>query len=324
MGGGDHRDGLAGDIDAEFQEAGVDGREVGDDEVRRSVGDVQVDTLAAQALHLVVDGARDDIARGQFLPWVEARHEALPIRQDEARTLTAQRLGDQVGAGLRVIEAGRVELHELHVRHPAAGTPGHGDAVTGRHIGVAGIEIDLVGPAGGQHHEAGQKGLHPARGQVQDIGAEAAMRAGLADVPRGDQVHGDMLLMEADPWAFAYPRLQGDGNGRPGGVCGMDDPPMAVSTLLREVIAFGGGRGRVAGEGHPLVEQPADILRAMFDHRPDHLRIAQTGPGRQGILDMGFQRVLGVEYGGDPPLGVAGAAFAQVPLGDHGHREVRV
>ena len=58
---------------------------------------------------------------------------------------------DQEGLGVRVVQAGRVELDELHVRHAAAGAPCHRDAVAGRGVGIGRVQVDLAGAAGGQH-----------------------------------------------------------------------------------------------------------------------------------------------------------------------------
>ncbi|KTC40123.1 hypothetical protein AO269_19995 [Pseudomonas putida] len=70
---GHHGNALAGDIDAEFQATLVHRREVTAHEVRRLVADVQVYAFGARALHLVVDGARDDIAWCQLCARIEAR-----------------------------------------------------------------------------------------------------------------------------------------------------------------------------------------------------------------------------------------------------------
>ena len=71
-----HRDRLLGDVDAEFQAARVDGREVLLEEFGRLVADVEVDVVEAALLHLEVDGAGDHVARGQFAALVVRRHEA--------------------------------------------------------------------------------------------------------------------------------------------------------------------------------------------------------------------------------------------------------
>ncbi len=90
----------------------------------------------------MVDGAGDDVARGQFAALVEARHETLAqaavgVGRVQGGAFAAQRLGDEEGTRVAVVQAGRMELHEFHVRHPAAGAPGHGDAVAGGAEGIA-------------------------------------------------------------------------------------------------------------------------------------------------------------------------------------------
>jgi hypothetical protein len=72
----DHRDRLARDVDAELEAARVDRREVADDEVCGSMGDVEQDVFAADPFHLVVDGAGHDVARGQLGALIEAGHKA--------------------------------------------------------------------------------------------------------------------------------------------------------------------------------------------------------------------------------------------------------
>jgi hypothetical protein len=82
MGRRDHGNRLLGDIDPELQAAGTDGREVLDDEIGRTIGDIEVDALGAQALHLVVNGAGHDVARRELGAGIEAWHEALAVRKE--------------------------------------------------------------------------------------------------------------------------------------------------------------------------------------------------------------------------------------------------
>ena len=76
----DDRDRLSGQIEAQRQQLLVDHREVLGDELRRLVADVQVHAVGAQALHFMVDGAGDDIARGQFAARVKIGHKAAAVR----------------------------------------------------------------------------------------------------------------------------------------------------------------------------------------------------------------------------------------------------
>ena len=110
----------------------------------------------------MVDGAGHDVPRRQLGARVEPVHEAVAVGQQQLAAFAAHRLGDQERLGLAVVQAGGVELVELHVGDPAAGAPGHGDAVAGGAVRVAGVQVDLAGAAGGQHHGAGAEHLDAA------------------------------------------------------------------------------------------------------------------------------------------------------------------
>ncbi len=138
-----HRDRFFRDVDAEAQALLVDGREVVFDKIRGLVADVQVYAVHTQPLHLVVDGPGHDVPGGQLGPFVETVHEAGAIRQFQHAALAANRLGDQERFGLGMVQAGGVELVEFHVGHPAAGPPGHGNAITGGSVGVGGVTVGL-------------------------------------------------------------------------------------------------------------------------------------------------------------------------------------
>src|SRR5216683_692980 len=71
------------------------GREV---RPHKSVGlrsHIEIDMLAAGAVHLADDGARHDVARRQFLGFVVALHKALKIDVAQNRALAAQRFGEK-------------------------------------------------------------------------------------------------------------------------------------------------------------------------------------------------------------------------------------
>ena len=114
------------------------------------VRDVEVHAVDAVLLHLEVDRAGDDVARRELGALVVARHEALAVGQLEQPAFAAHRLGDQERLGVRVVEAGRVELDEFHVRDRRARAPAHGHAVAGRGVGIGRVEVDLARAAGGE------------------------------------------------------------------------------------------------------------------------------------------------------------------------------
>ena len=97
---------------------------------------------AAALLDLLEDRARDHVARREVLHRRRvALHEALPLRVQEDAALAADGLGEQ---DAHLVDAGRVELEELHVleRDPAAVQDRR--AVAGQGVGVRG---DLEHPA---------------------------------------------------------------------------------------------------------------------------------------------------------------------------------
>ena len=215
-----------------------------------------------------------------------------------------------------------MKLHELHVGHPATGAPGHGDAIPSGDVRVTGIEVDLAGPAGGNDHEAGEQGLDLAAGLVEDIGPQTAVELE-AQLARAKQINGDVALEELDVVPGAGPPLEGGLHFLARGVRGVDDAAMAMPPFPGEMIASGIGGAVIAGEGDALIEQPADALRTMLHHQLHLFGVTKPGTGVQGVFNVGGQGVLGVKHRRDAPLGVEGAALAQVPFGDQGNGQSR-
>jgi hypothetical protein len=240
-----HRNRLPGDVDAQLQATCVDGREVFLEEGLAEVPRVEPDMVDTVLLHLEVDRAGDDVAWRQFGARVVAVHEALTEalaiavldRQQQVRALAAQRLGDQETAFLRVVQAGRVELDELHVADAAAGTPGHRDAVAGGGVGVARVAVDLADAAGRHHHGGRGQGLDAPGVDVQGIDAIAARRLVALQVPRGDQVDRHPALAQQDVRMRPRLRQQGIVDCAAGGVGSVRDPAHRMTPLARQVQA---------------------------------------------------------------------------------------
>ena len=92
----------------------------------------------------------------------------------------------------QIVEAGRVELHELHVGDPAARPPRHGDSVAGRAARSGRIEIGPARAAGREDGRPRGQRLDPLLRPV--VGVEAVNRAAgreMRRVPAGDQVDRD-------------------------------------------------------------------------------------------------------------------------------------
>ncbi len=315
--GGNHRDGLHRHVDAELPAGLVDVREVVEQEPLRQVGHVEEGAVVAAPLHLGVDGAGHDVARGQLLARVVADHEGLARLVAKDPALAAERLGDEEALGVGVEEAGGVELEELHVGDRGAGPVAHGHAVAGRHVGVGRVEVDLPGAAGGEHGHRGGDGPDAAGGPVDDVGAERPVRSGRAGPLAGDDVDGDLVLLDADAGRRA---------GRQhllldllaGGVLGVGHPAARVAALPGEVEPVGG----LPVELDPQGLEPADPLRGLLDRHLDRVEVAQSGAGDEGVLDVEREGVVGPQHRGHPALGVLGVALLAVALGEDEHAPV--
>ncbi len=132
---------------------------------------------AVSAAFADLDGhrARDDIARGEILGVRRvALHEALALRVGDVAALAARALGDQHAGA---VDAGRVELHELHVLQRQAGAQHHGVAVAGAGVRRRAGEVRASIAAGGQDGLLGAEAMDGAvvERQRQDTAADAVL-----------------------------------------------------------------------------------------------------------------------------------------------------
>jgi len=107
------------------------------------MADVEEHAVSAQAFHLVVNGAGDNIAGSQFATLVKIGHKARAVRALQVRAFATQRLGQQKIARLRVIQRRRVKLVKLQVGDAASRAPGHRNPVARGNIRISGVLIDL-------------------------------------------------------------------------------------------------------------------------------------------------------------------------------------
>ena len=255
----------------------------------------------------MVDGASDDVAWGQLGTLVEARHEARAIRQFQQGAFTAHGFGDQVGLGLGVVQAGRVELIELHVGDAAAGAPGHGNAVAGRDVGIAGVLVGLAGTTGGECDKAGAADFDLTAVLVQYIGAYDAVFAAQALLVSRDELDRHPIFHEVDMRAFPHTIDQRRRNGATGGIVGMNDAAVRVAAFARQMQML----GIIQREAHALLDQPANGLGAIFNSELDAVFMAQAGSGDQRILDMTVGGVGFVQHGCHATLCIVGTGLGQ-------------
>src|SRR3546814_1196311 len=88
-----------------------------------------------------------------------------------------------------MVQAGRVELVEFHVRHPASRPPRHGDAVAGVAARVSRINPRAAGATGGEDRGAAGEQLDPPAPPVDRIDApDAILALAVGGVTAGDKV----------------------------------------------------------------------------------------------------------------------------------------
>jgi len=205
-----------------------------------------------------------------------------------------------------------MKLVEFHVGYPAPLAPGGGDSVPSGAIRAAGIEVDLAGAAGGEHHAAGFKGTDVIVVAVQYIGAAAAQFATVV-VGLGDQVDNDMVFENLDVGMTDKLFDQGGGYCLAGGIGSMKNTAVTVAALAGQVELS----SLVAGKIHAHLDQPVDHRRAVFDSETHGILMAQAAPGDQGVLHMGLHAVLVVQHHGYAALGIPGGTGAEWTFAEH-------
>jgi len=185
-----------------------------------------------------------------------------------------------------------VELYEFHVGDTTACTPSHGNAVAGGNVGVGGIQIDLAGAAGGKHGMLCAYGQHFAAGIVEHVGAQT-FTAFDADLSRGDEIDGDMVLHQVDVRMFLDLLRQGFLHRMAGGIGGVDDATVTVATFARQVKA---AVVLFTGEWHALGNQPFHGFSSMFGNQAGDLGIAEACSGGQGVLNVRFDGIIAGQH----------------------------
>ena len=180
-------------------------------------GDIEQHMRVAVRFHLVMDGPRHHIARGQVFPLRRIiGHEGAPVGREQHAALAAHRLADQEAFGARHGQGGGMELHVFGVDDARPGAMGHGQPVAARADRVGGVAIDAPQPAGRQHGRRGQVAVDGALVAVEHVRAMADDRAvggqRIARVMReGDQIDGGRVGQDGDVRAAAQ---RGDQPGR--------------------------------------------------------------------------------------------------------------
>ena len=121
------------------------------------MADVEENAVIPRGLHFRIYGARNHIAEGQVFHRMIFLHESPSTAVYQSSPFPADRFGDEKVFRRRIVEAGRMKLHEFQVCQLCACPIGYGESVSGGNVRIAGIEIDLPCPAGTQKHDVCHK-----------------------------------------------------------------------------------------------------------------------------------------------------------------------
>ena len=223
---------------------------------------------------------------------------------------------------MRVVQAGRVELDELHVRHATAGAPGHGNAVAGRGVGVAGVAVHLAHTAGGQHHRRSHQGLHAVGFDVQGVHAVTALRRTrlhrvLLQVALGDQVDRHPLLTQGDVGMTLDLVEQHIVDGLAGGIGRVGNAADRMAAFASQVQAQ--RPGRVGRERHTACNQPLNGFGTVACNELGGALVDQAAAGFLGVAHMGLDAVVAAQHADNATLGPGRGSFVHLALGQHDH-----
>ena len=292
VGGRDHGNPLLGNVDAKFKALVMDHGETLPKEFSRLVGNIQIDARTTRALHLRVDRAGHHVTGGQLQARVVFLHEPPSPVIGQDPPFPTDRFGDQERFCLGVVEAGGVELHELHVGHRRPGPPCHGHTVAGRDVWIGCIEIDTTAPSRGEDRDIGADRLDGTARLVQHIETHTSILHGIAQLTGGDQVDRDAVLEDGDGGMGGDSCQQRLLDFQAGGVLGMEDAAFGVPSLASKIGFTMTVRSRSLVEMHSKTHKLGDPLRSFRDDRPNHLLMAESVTGDQRILHMKCHGIL--------------------------------
>jgi len=153
--GGEHRNGLLGNIDTSEDGGGLrdTGQTLVEDlggqvrELEVNVVLIRTDTTALADLH--GHGSGDNVTRGKILgSGCVTLHEALTLTVEKVSTLATRALGDQAASA---VNTSGVELNELHVLVGKTSTSDHSHTVTSASVGRSAREVSTAVSTSGEN-----------------------------------------------------------------------------------------------------------------------------------------------------------------------------
>ena len=212
-----------------------------------------------------------------------------------------------------------MKLNELHVRHATTGAPRHGHAIAGGGVGIGGVDIGLARATCRQHGMRCADGDHMIVFNVENIGTPAALASFVtaqAELGPGNQINADVFFQHRDIAVMAHFFSERVLHGGAGSVSGVNNATMAMAALAGQMKPE---FGLVAGEGNALLDQPAHRCVAVFDNIARGGFVAQSGPGHQRIVNVGLDRVGGIQHRRDAALCPGRVGVLQLAFCDQCH-----
>ena len=306
------------DVYSDAQALGIDIGEVVFRLLGIFVGHVQTDMIYRVDFHLVVYRAGHDVTRRQTQTRVVFLHKLLAVRQTQYAAVAAHGFGDQVGwmRLLRIKEAGRVELHKLHVLHHALGAIDHRYAVAGSYLGIGGRGIYSPRTTRSHQRDAAEERVDLLRLGIQYVGAVAldvrrTARDAHTQVVLRDDLYGKVVLQHVDIRILAH-RSHQSALYLGARIVGMvQDAELGVTALAVQVkaaILF-------LVEVHAPLHQFLDGTRRIAYHLLHGLRIAQPVARHHRVVDV-FLKIIHLQVGhrGDTALRLGRVGLFQAGL----------
>ena len=314
--GGRHGDRLDGPVEPGLTARGVEAREAAARKRASERRRVEEHGRAALLGHAPPHRAGDDVARRELGARVDVEHEAVAASRRRS-TAPSPRTASEMSGRARRGERRRVELHELEVGDRRAGTPGRGDAVAGRDVGIRRVPVELPAAAGREHDGVGahvdgagcrRAGARPSRGR------RAPRRPPALD-EQVDEHRGSWIAHRAAPHRATSARS----------IAAPVASPPACRMRARECAASSPRSRPESPRSNATPKRIRSRTRAGPSSQSTRTASGshEAGAGLEGVREVPLDGVVGEQRRGDAALGVARVAVGELGLRDELDRRGR-
>ncbi len=129
-----------------------------------------------------------------------------------------------------------MKLHEFHIGDRRPRPVGHRHAVARGDVGIAGVEIHLARPPGGQQGDRGEESMDRQGIRIQYVGAETAIALGSPGPMSGQEIDRTMVLEKCDSGMGGGAVQQGLLDFAARGIPMVENPALGMPAFPGEVI----------------------------------------------------------------------------------------